>query len=380
MLAACAFTPKPYSASHVPLPYEQAVDQASDGLIEQARAQTAFRFGALVKRTVVVDPMLDGLSGQQTVTTERMQQRAVRRVTAGLAGAEFLPFEAANLPKAEYLLTGTLTRRNDGLPRGALLLNLALTDLKSGTVVAQAWSPMRDDGLDITPLRYYGDSPVVVRDRVIEGYIATTATSAGQPADPYYLKRLAVGPLVNVGTSLYNAERYPESLAQFNAARAVDGGEQLRVLTGIYLALAKTGTATDASDAFARLAAYGIANNQLRVKLLFNPGSTMFWSDPKISGPYTMWLAKIAQESNRVQACMTVVGHTSRTGSDSTNAALSLQRAEFIRQRLVDESGVLAERTTVLGRGYRDNLIGTGTDDAADALDRRVEFKVVPCP
>ena len=30
--------------------------------------------------------------------------------------------------------------------------------------------------------------------------------------------------------------------------------------------------------------------------------------------------------------------------------------------------------------GYRENLIGSGADDASDALDRRVEFKVVACP
>ena len=29
--------------------------------------------------------------------------------------------------------------------------------------------------------------------------------------------------------------------------------------------------------------------------------------------------------------------------------------------------------------GFRENVIGTGTDDLRDALDRRVEFKVRPC-
>jgi hypothetical protein len=29
--------------------------------------------------------------------------------------------------------------------------------------------------------------------------------------------------------------------------------------------------------------------------------------------------------------------------------------------------------------GFRENLVGTGTDDARDALDRRVEFKISEC-
>ena len=31
------------------------------------------------------------------------------------------------------------------------------------------------------------------------------------------------------------------------------------------------------------------------------------------------------------------------------------------------------------GRGFKENLVGTGKDDASDALDRRVEFKVIGC-
>jgi outer membrane protein OmpA-like peptidoglycan-associated protein len=36
-------------------------------------------------------------------------------------------------------------------------------------------------------------------------------------------------------------------------------------------------------------------------------------------------------------------------------------------------------RTETIGMGFRQNLVGSGTDDAGDALDRRVEFKVVQC-
>ena len=30
-------------------------------------------------------------------------------------------------------------------------------------------------------------------------------------------------------------------------------------------------------------------------------------------------------------------------------------------------------------RGFRENIVGSGSDNAVDALDRRVEFKIVPC-
>ena len=35
--------------------------------------------------------------------------------------------------------------------------------------------------------------------------------------------------------------------------------------------------------------------------------------------------------------------------------------------------------TKPVGMGFRQNIVGSGTDDVVDALDRRVEFKIVPC-
>jgi outer membrane protein OmpA-like peptidoglycan-associated protein len=76
---------------------------------------------------------------------------------------------------------------------------------------------------------------------------------------------------------------------------------------------------------------------------------------------------------------MEVVGHTSRTGSEQANDVLSLQRANFIRQRLATEATALGTRTKTSGMGFRQNIVGSGTDNAVDALDRRVEFRIVPC-
>jgi outer membrane protein OmpA-like peptidoglycan-associated protein len=61
------------------------------------------------------------------------------------------------------------------------------------------------------------------------------------------------------------------------------------------------------------------------------------------------------------------------------NDALSLRRAAFIRQKLASEATELAARTKADGKGFHENIVGSATDDAVDALDRRVEFKIVPC-
>jgi len=77
--------------------------------------------------------------------------------------------------------------------------------------------------------------------------------------------------------------------------------------------------------------------------------------------------------------CMNVVGHTSLTGSEAYNDRLSQRRAAYIKRRLDTEAPELAPRTRASGMGFRENIVGTSTDDARDALDRRVEFKITEC-
>jgi len=381
LVAACA-TPPPAPTSISEMAFEQAVTEATDGLAGQVQKGGPAFLAKLAKRSIVLDPMLDAATGQQTAATTLLETRVSERLASKGDLFEILPFQSTNLSKAQYLLTGTMTRvEGDGTAKKrALRIELALTDLKTGTVAAQASAIARDDGLDHAPLPYYRDSPVLVKDKVIEGYARTSATPPGQRADAFYLERITEATLINEATSLYNQERYVEALGRYRSALAMPTGEQLRVVNGIYLASAKLGRTAEAEQAFGRVVALGIAYNELGVKFLFNPGSTQFWSDPKVSGAYPMWLRQIARESTGARVCMNIVGHTSRTGSEPANDALSLQRANFIRERLSAEAQSLAAKTKTSGMGFRQNIVGSGTDNAVDALDRRVEFRIIPCP
>jgi outer membrane protein OmpA-like peptidoglycan-associated protein len=379
LIAGCAAPPQATVISNE-LPFDQAVAQATDALIAQTQKLPAFLQkveSKLNKKSVVIDAMIDSGSGQQTMATKQLEKFVTDRLAAN-EQFEVLPFQLASLQRSVYLLTGTMTRVQTG-NKGTFKLNLALTDMKSGNTVAQASSVAREDGVDTSPTPYYRDSPVLVKDKVIEGYIRTSQTAPGQRADSIYFERIATATLIDHATNLYNNERYQDALGQFKNALSTPAGEQLRVLNGLYLTNFKLGRMQDAEQAFGRVVALGIAYNELGVKFLFNPGGTEFWSDQKISGPYQMWLRQIARESNAAKVCMNVVGHTSRTGSEQANDALSQQRATFIRQRLATESAEVGARTKAVGMGFRQNIVGSGTDNVVDALDRRVEFKIVPC-
>jgi outer membrane protein OmpA-like peptidoglycan-associated protein len=92
-----------------------------------------------------------------------------------------------------------------------------------------------------------------------------------------------------------------------------------------------------------------------------------------------MWLRLVAREVASSKSCLTIIGHTSHTGAEQFNERLSLQRAVAIQKRIEAQAPETAGRLVSVGMGFRENLVGSGTDDLRDALDRRVEFKVRNC-
>jgi outer membrane protein OmpA-like peptidoglycan-associated protein len=360
-----------------PVPFDEAVRDATDALVAQTNAMPSF-IAQLSRRGIVHDPTLDAETAQQAMTTQRLDTLATKHLGTQYKQFDLLPFRSANLANAEYLLVSTLSRDGAAGAR-TLRIDLALVEIATGVVAAQAGALAIDDGLDHAPLPYYRDSPVLVKDHVVEGYVRTARTPRGQQGDRVYLERIASAMVTNEATELYNQARYREALGEYRSALAAPFGEQLRVLNGIYMAAAKLGQTEESEAAFARVVAMGIAYRQLSVKFLFEPGGTAFHVDPRIHSPYPMWLRQIAREAVAADVCLDVAGHASRTGKQSVNQALSLRRAARIQAGLVAEAPVLKTRTKAIGLGFEENLIGTGTDDAIDVLDRRVEFRIVPC-
>jgi len=69
-----------------------------------------------------------------------------------------------------------------------------------------------------------------------------------------------------------------------------------------------------------------------------------------------------------------VIGHTDRVGTVPFNDALSLRRAERVRDELV-KVGIAADRIRMAGRGEREPPVPTA-DEVAEARNRRVEINV----
>jgi outer membrane protein OmpA-like peptidoglycan-associated protein len=379
--AAAAPTPPPVAPAPPPPPilsFADAVSNATYAVFKQAPQPDA------APAMIVIDPLVDGLTGYTSSATKN-----IATLITGFAESSFSQYKvqkitADKLKQQPRFLIGTFTPINADLKpagkRESYWFCLVMGDLKTGKIIAKsvARAKMSDDDIDTTPSATFRDSPVWTNDPSIQAYVATCKQSkVGDPIRPEYLDGLLAAALINEATDAYNEGKYSESLDLFRTALKSNAGQQLRVYNGIYLSLLKLGRNEESAKAFGDAVQYGLEKRRLAVKFLFRPGSVRFADDKTFNGNYDMWIDQIAQRAAATNTCLQISGHTSPTGTAALNDRLSLLRAEYIQSRLEEDSGQLKDKTLAVGKGSRENLIGTGKDDMSDMLDRRVELNPI---
>ena len=362
-----------------PVAFDAALLKAANDLFSKAKLD-----GTPDKLTLVIDPLIDGVTGAQSAATHLEEKRVVDLVKSTYPRFQVARFSSETVAKAPVVLIGTFTAVNNagvaGGAKDAYRICLALADLRTKTIISKGVARALPEGIDPTPVAFFADSPVFAKDASTDAYIKSCqGTKVGDTIDQAYADRIVVASLVNDGIEAYDAGRYRDALDVYQSALKTPGGEQLRVLNGIYLANYRLHRTKAAMEAFGKVVDYGLTGDRLAVKFLFKPGSTQFISDRNVRAPYDAWIEKIAERTAAKQGCLEVIGHTSATGLPAINDRLSGLRADYIKDRLEDEQRSLRGRLVATGRGSREMIVGTGRDDASDALDRRVEFKVAQC-
>ena len=362
-----------------PVAFNDALLKAANDLFSKAKLDSAPD-----KVILVIDPLIDGVTGAQSNATHLEEKRVVELVKSNYPRFQVARFSSESVSKSPVVLIGTFTAVNNagvaGGARDAYRICLALADLKTKTIISKGVARALPEGIDPTPVAFFADSPVFAKDASTDAYIKSCqGTKVGDTIDQAYADRILVASLVNDGIEAYDAGRYRDALDVYQSALKTPGGDQLRVLNGIYLSNYKLRRTKVAMEAFGKVVDYGLKGDRLAVKFLFKPGSTQFYTDPNVRAPYEAWLEKIAERTAANKGCLEVVGHTSATGLAALNDRLSGLRADYIKDRLEDQERSLRGRILATGRGSREMIVGTGRDDASDALDRRVEFKVAKC-
>jgi outer membrane protein OmpA-like peptidoglycan-associated protein len=370
MWTACAGVSGP-GGQPAAVPLEDGILQLTDELLGQVTDRSGLR------RIVAVDLFADADSGQVVRAATRIEA-----VMLNQAPGRYGPFELVRLapdlgPVADYLIVGTISPVQ-GQP-SVYRLQGAIKDLKQNRIAGGSSVRVFAADLDDTPMAIFRDNPFYdppFRKQTLSG---ESPREAGPPGfENYSLQTLA---LLRAASSAYDRGEYETALALFRAAESRPDGRTRWTYAGAYLVYEKLGQEAEAEAAFEKVVAISVEKHRmLTVRFLFKVNSVQFWGGEAATRRYDRWIRHIGDYFSRTDHCLTIVGHCSRTGPESWNESLSLMRAKKIQQMLADTLADAATRTRAEGRGSAENVVGTGTDDEKDVLDRRVELHIVECP
>ncbi len=395
-LAACVSAPVAPPAT----PFEQDVVAATEQLTNQWRAQQNLPqfLARLAPASVVVGPFvnvaadLPAANAQkpifalpESMAAAKAKQIVSSHLDAAAPELKRVPAEVAVQTPVDLMLSASLAPKDPtspvaepttAPPKGdvAQVLTLVLIDSKTHEVVARWQGPVRTPAADTLPTAYSVDSPVIFQ-RATTGAEAT----AGAKLSADEVAGVGTLGLINQAQDAYSAGQYQKALAMFQTAAAQPSNYAIRAYNGQYLSLIKLGREKEARSAFTHVISEGFKAQTLAVKLLFTPGQTTFWADPAVSGAYGFWLQEISAQAVAAPSCLEISGHTSHTGEEGFNQRLSLARSQRVIELMRANQPTLGPRLSGTGKGWAENIVGSGTDNALDAIDRRVEFKIAPC-
>ncbi|MEQ1440463.1 OmpA family protein [Fontimonas sp. SYSU GA230001] len=332
---------------------------------------------------IVAVPIVDAESGESVAVTaeiERIVFDEIRRASTTFSVERMTP---NNLQAADHILFGTIIfdtyqqkRRND---QKRYHVYCTIVEKASKRIVARAdaWISNRD--LNYSPAEMFQDSPVFPRDRRLQSLVAIAKSPLGAIADNEYYDSLETNALIAEAETTFARGDYRQALELFRKAADRPDGQVIKTYIGLYRSQIKQMDLKAAEETFAKLLPIAAEEGSLSTKFLFTVNSTEFVSDRGLRSQYDMWIRQMARYFSSRSDCLRIVGHSSRTGSEQYNDQLSLMRAEQLRARLGANAPVLIDKSTAIGVGFSQNIIGSGTDDARDALDRRVEVSLRGC-
>ncbi len=377
-----------------PLGFQEAVRLLANNLMDQLRQEQSVleKVGQTTRlsqatevgrSTIAVIPFVDADSGEAVQVTKEIEQ-IILSVFKGNPGISIEMMAPANLAGADYVMAGillfdTYSGGTEESGQGYYHIFTTIIDRRTRKIIASADIWIADTDLDYTPAAIYENSPMFPRDRRLDSLVVIAKSPVGTQADKEYYESLETNALLVEAESIYEVKDYEKSLNLFQQAAERNDGKVLKTYIGLYKNNIKLQDQSGAETAFSTLLSVGVENNNISTKFLFLVGSTNFINDESLQSQYSIWLRQIAKYFGNNSRCINIVGHCSNSGPEEYNESLSLSRAQKIQQLMSKYHASIPNTSRTFGKGFHENIVGSGTDDARDAVDRRVEFELVDC-
>jgi len=342
-------------------------------------------FTPLAKKplTFVFNPFIDVDSGQVMQVSLDIEELFFQEIRNHYQPFQITRITQKNLKEADYLINGIIKYEipNSTQVRKLYHIVASITDLKAKTVVTNGNVWIDDKGLNYTPTPSYADNPMYsIQERILKNFIDIVESPIGAKVSDTFYTFMEIKSLIVQAQSAYNNRQYEQARQLFDIVTQLPGGEIIEAYGGLYAANFRLDHLADAETNFGKMIAIGVANNSIPIKLMFESNSTEFLNVSELKTQYTIWVKQIALYlQNHPEKCAQTIGHTSRAGLYDYNLLLSKQRAKVIQDKMGQLFSTIVERCKVLGKGSDETIVGTVPDNAQNAVDRRVEFKITDC-
>lgn len=178
------------------LPLREAVRQLIDKTFADAEGNLPDFIDAAIY-PVVIDPLIDRVTGYETLATQTMAQHARDLMREKYQHFEVVPFTTAALQQKPFILLGSITPvsapgslQNAEGPSDTYRIWTVLVDTRNNTILSHPTAWVRATEVDMVPVPFNRDAPVWAPDGAHAAYIRTCAGAPGSQADPAYISTL----------------------------------------------------------------------------------------------------------------------------------------------------------------------------------------------
>jgi outer membrane protein OmpA-like peptidoglycan-associated protein len=362
--------------SDLPLSFNAAIPILANNLIMQVKSKQRI-LDNFSKKSIVIDPFIDVKSHEVLKVSQQIENIFLAE-TQKVFGDQFSVerLTPKNIYQADYVIHGVIKYepyQNNGNYYHAIS---SVVEKNKGKVIAKSDVWISNQTLDYTPII---DSPIVILNpqSITEDIVKI---KLGAAVAPNYNSVLEIEALINKAEEAYVNKDYDTALDLFTIAtqeQSFDQMSMIKAYIGLYRTNINLKDLNAAEKVFEKIVSLNFDKNSiLNVKVIFLVSKTAF--DDTLAAEYPLWLRKIGEYFQQKNLCVEIVGHSSRSGKLPYNCRLSLDRAVAIQQKL--EANFSNINSITDGKAWAENLVGSGTDDAQDAIDRRVGFKLASCP
>jgi len=350
------------------MPFDRGVQLLARDMRAQIRYHNIF---AGSSQPAIIKPFKISETGEELTVNFKIQNLLSSSLYKNLL---FIKMSSKGFADAEFVMEGIISQEQNPVISAKKDYHIYATLYKkdTGKIFASSDSWVRE--FEYVPIKVYEDSPIYIP--LEDEEISVSKLKPGDTVSRKYIRSLPSKALIADCDGIYEKEEYGRAAECYENALRYEDGKTMKVYAALYNIYYNMGNLDKAEEYFGKLVERSVGETQkIDFKLLFAVNSTDFFNN-ELERKYKIWLEQISLYLQQAQTCLKIVGHSSKTGDPNF---LSGKRAKKVQRIMAKAFPGIYQHSETLGMGHEECVVCTMPDDETNAIDRRVEFKIISC-